>query len=254
MDGSIEADIDAVAAVAAVAEASPVVVQFGRTVAADLRRLARLHDREPTADLLEELREQPLQDLFGLTLDRPDAHQALALITEVVSDLPRPIDTASLDELAADFASIYLTNAYRACPMESVWVHDEPLRRQEAMFRVKAWHRRFGLVTEDPRDADHLVLELHFLADLMERSTPAEVAAFLDQHLLRWVPSFCGRVAARCRTPYFAGLALLTGAYLDQLRDLLEQAFEVPRASDERRSGERKGAACRKPDHADSLG
>lgn len=236
-----------------VAGASPVVVQFGRAAAADLRRLARLHDREPTAELLEELREQPLQDLFGLTLDRADAVQAMALIAELVADLPRPVDAASLDDLAADFAAIHLTNAYRACPMESVWVHDEPMRRQEAMFQVKGWHRRFGVVTDDPRDPDHLVLELHFLADLLERGQAEDAASFLDQHPLRWIPAFCGRVASRCRTPYFAGVALLTGAYLDVLRDLLAQAFDLPRPAvtetkagqmnaDNAPGGRRKGA------------
>ncbi|WP_448202530.1 TorD/DmsD family molecular chaperone [Azospirillum sp. sgz302134] len=241
MDGSI-----------AIAEASPVVGQFGRAAAADLRRLARLHDREPTAELLEELRERPLQDLFGLTLDRGDAVQAMALIGEVVGDLPSPIDAAALDELAADFAAIYLTNAYRACPMESVWVHDEPLRRQDAMFQVQAWHRRFGVVTDDPRDADHLVLELHFLAELLERGRMEDAAAFLDQHPLRWAPAFCGRVAARCRTAYFAGVSLLTGAYLDVLRDLLAQAFALPRPASDARSAEGQGS--RKRDCAETRG
>ncbi|MCW2237719.1 TorD/DmsD family molecular chaperone [Azospirillum canadense] len=222
------------------AEASPVVVAFGRATAADVRRLAGLHDREPTVDLLEELRAQPLQDLFGLTFDRPDIVQALALLGEALDGLPRPADAAALDELAADFAAIHLTNALRACPIESVWVHEEPLRRQEAMFRVKAWYRRFGLVTDDPRDPDHLVLELHFLADLLERAQGAEAADFLDQHPLRWVPAFCGRVAARCRTPYFAGVALLTGGYLDALRDLLAQGFDRPRPVEQAMESRRK--------------
>ncbi|MBP2295312.1 TorD/DmsD family molecular chaperone [Azospirillum rugosum] len=223
-------------------EASPVVVAFGRAAAADVRRLAGLHDHEPTTDLLEELRAQPLQDLFGLTLDRPDIAQALALLGEALDTLPRPADAAALDELAADFAAIHLTNALRACPIESVWVHEEPLRRQEAMFRVKAWHRRFGVVTDDPRDPDHLVLELHFLAELLERGLGAEAADFLDQHPLRWVPAFCGRVAARCRTPYFAGTALLTGGYLDALRDLLAQGFDRPRPARQDAESRRKEA------------
>ncbi|MBP2315259.1 TorD/DmsD family molecular chaperone [Azospirillum soli] len=226
-------------------EASPVVVRFGQAAAADLRRLARLHDREPTAELLEELREQPLQDLFGLTLDRPDAEQAMALIAEVAADLPCPIDGESLEELAADFASIHRTDAFRAGPRESVWGH------AEAVSQVAAWHLRFGFVSGDPRDPDHLVPELRFLAELLDRARPEDAAAFLDQHPLRWVPDFCGRIAAHCRTPYFAGVALLTGAYLDQLRDRLERDFALLRPLDERRATERKGTLSRKPEYAD---
>ena len=226
-------------------EASPAVVRFGQAAAADLRRLARLHDREPTAELLEELRERPLQDLFGLTLDRPDAEQAMALIAEVAADLPCPIDRESLEELATDFAVIHRTDALRAGPRESVWGH------AEATTQVASWHLRFGFVSDDPRDPDHLVPELRFLAELLDRARPEDAAAFLDQHALRWVPDFCGRVAARCRTPYFAGVALLTGAYLDRLRDRLEQDFALPRPPDEGRTTERKGTMTRKLEYAD---
>ena len=34
----------------------------------------------------------------------------------------------------------------------------------------------------------------------------------MDEHLLRWLPSFAQRVAVRCDTAYFAALALLTVA------------------------------------------
>ena len=43
-------------------------------------------------------------------------------------------DAATLDELAADFAAIYLNNAYGASPYESVWLHDEHLACQQPMF------------------------------------------------------------------------------------------------------------------------
>ena len=230
-----------------------------RGLAADLRRLARLHDREPTAELLEELRERPLQDLFGQSLlggalDRPDAVQAMALVAEVVADLPCPVDDASLEELADDFASIHRTDAYRVRPVESAWVESDGARGEAAAELLAEWHRRFGLAADDPRGPDHLVPQLRLLAELLDRARPEDAAAFLDEHPLRWVPDCCGRVAARCRTPYFAGVALLTGAYLDQLRDRLEQAFAIPRPLDERRANERKGTVTRKPEYADPWG
>lgn len=218
-------------------EASPVVSAFGQSAAADLRRLAGLHDREPTADLLEGLRDQPLQDFFAITLDREDARNGFTLMEEAMAALPCPVDPASLDLLASDFAAIYLNHTYRAAPMESVWVHDEPLVRQEAMFAVRRWYSAANVVQNhaDNRDSDHLVLELHFLALLMERADNEEglrsALRFLDAHPMRWVPSFCSRVAGRCATAYYGGLALLTGSYLDQLRDLLGAFLEVPRPS-----------------------
>lgn len=217
--------------------ASPVVSAFGQGAAADLHRLADFHDREPAADLLEGLRGQPLQDFFAVTLDRDDARQGFALMEEFLRAMPQPVDTGTLDTLAADFAAIYLNHTYRAAPLESVWVHDEPLVRQEAMFAVRRWYSAANVVQApaDNRDSDHLVLELHFLALLLDRASDEEglrlALRFLDAHPMRWVPSFCSRVAGRCATAYYGGLALLTGAYLDRLRDLLGAYLDVPRPS-----------------------
>jgi hypothetical protein len=55
----------------------------------------------------------------------------------------------------------------------------------------------------------------------------------LDEHLLRWVDDFALRVASRCETRLYAGLALLTAAYLEELRDLLAEILGVPRPSPE---------------------
>lgn len=218
-------------------EASPVVSAFGQGAAADLHRLADFHDREPAADFLEGLRGQPLQDFFAVTLDRDDAHQGFALMEEFLGAMSQPVDQETLDTLAADFAAIYLNHTYRAAPLESVWVHDEPLVRQEAMFAVRRWYSAANVVQApgDNRDSDHLVLELHFLALLLERARDEEglrhALRFLDAHPMRWVPAFCSRVAGRCATAYYGGLALLTGAYLDRLRDLLGAFLDVPRPS-----------------------
>jgi len=56
------------------------------------------------------------------------------------------------------------------------------------------------------------VLQLQFLAHLFslddQQETLREAARFLDEHPLRWVEQFARRVAARCQTPFYAGLSL----------------------------------------------
>ncbi len=86
------------------------------------------------------------------------------------------------------------------------------------------------------RSDDHLVIELRFLAHLLGSDDPVslnEAARFMDEHPLRWVEDFAQRVSARCETRFYAGLALLTAAYLDELRDLLVDLLDSPRPSRE---------------------
>jgi TorA maturation chaperone TorD len=198
-----------------------------RAVAEDLRLLAALHADELNAEQLEELRQFPFQDYLGLLAGSPATRDALAAMDAVLAATEAPAVT--LDTLAADYADIYLTYRYRAAPSESAWVHPERLERQEPMFVVRQWHRRFGVQVPDwrVRPDDHLVNELLLLAHILEEETPGRAMAaagqFLDDHLLVWAPSFFGRVAARCATPFYAALALLSAAYLEEVRTLLEQ-------------------------------
>ena len=103
------------------------------------------------------------------------------------------------------------------------------------MFDVKAWYRRHNLVSRDwaKRADDHLVVELRFLAFLFAqakgREDLAEAARFLDEHLLRWAGSFAAPGGRQTPLPYYAAAAQLTHAYLEELRDHLETAANLPR-------------------------
>jgi TorA maturation chaperone TorD len=208
-----------------------------KAVAADLRTWALLHDRELDRETLEALRDGPAQGCLGLILRSEAARRALDLLDSALAELPAQIDPNTLDDLAAEYANIYLTYAYRASPNESVWFDDDGLERQEAMFALRKVYRRHGLMAREwsKRSEDHLVLQLEFLAHVFEAVPPLEAgtlaADFLDRHLLTWVGQFAGRVEERSASSVYVGLLLATAAYLEELRDLLAETTGQERAT-----------------------
>ncbi|MGF7172462.1 TorD/DmsD family molecular chaperone [Azospirillum doebereinerae] len=216
--------------------------------AAGLRRLTGFHGAEPTVEFLAGLRAAPLRGGFGFMLDRDDALQAIALVDEVVSDLPDPLTEECIAPLRADFTAIHRSLGYRAHPAERDWMTGEGKPVAGLADSLRRWRQRAGLsldglppdnlpLNEPPLAAgpapDHLVSELDLLATLLEHGQAADATLFLDQHPLRWVPGFCSRVATRCREPFYAGVAILTAAHLDHLRDLLAGACGLPRPAEE---------------------
>jgi len=211
---------------------------FREAVAQDLNALATLHHAELDEVQLGQLKMAGFPDGIGLRLLGDDGMRAIMLMRQAMAELSAPLAPAVLDELAADYAAIYLTYAYHASPCESVWLDQENLAMQAPMFQVREFYKLFDLVAADwrTRPDDHLVLELLFLAALFRDEHPQalpEAARFLDTHLLRWLPLFGQRVAARCATPFYAGAARLTAAYCDELRDLLADLLGEARPSAE---------------------
>lgn len=216
---------------------APRLTQLRAAASEDLLGLALLHDRELDRELIHALWHDCYEDFLGLRLLGQSAMRALSLLREGLTEIPTELCQATLDRLAADYADIYLSYALRAAPCESVWLDEDNLALQEPNFQVRAWYRRYGLAVTDwrKRSDDHLVYELRFLARLLggdwdgESVDLTEAARFMDQHPLRWVPQFAERVAQRCDTRFYAGLALLTAAYLDELRDLLTELTGISR-------------------------
>ena len=193
--------------------------------AADLRLLAMLAEREPTRDLVEALAALPRAEILRLQPADAAGERALDLFALALAQIPTPVDRATLDELAADHAAIYLTNGHGAAPMESVWVDPDGLWGQDAMFEVRDWYRHWGLEVPDwrVRTDDHLVVQLLFVARLLDAvEAPAalpDLARFLDLHLLRWLGAFAEAVMRRAWTAYHAGLVALLHARVEALRD-----------------------------------
>ncbi|MEZ5825582.1 MAG: molecular chaperone TorD family protein [Geminicoccaceae bacterium] len=200
-------------------------------VAEDLETLAILHDKEPTAEMIGEFRSLAVAEWFGLKLPESEAP---AVIDKALALMPDPVDRATLDDLAADHADIYLVDSLHASPIESLYLENERLVCQQSMFAIRDWFQHYGYEAENwrRRADDHLVLQLRFMARLAALATPestTDLARFLDRHTLRWIHTFAGRVATRCATPWYAGVARLTADYLEVLRDWLAVSAGIER-------------------------
>ncbi len=208
------------------------LAEYRQAVAADLRLLARLHDREPQEETLTRLRDQGFPERLGMRLEDPIA---LEVVERLGGALAQRLDDEYLVHLAVDFADIYLNHTLRVSPCESVWFDEEGLERQVAMFEVREAYKTEGLMLGDRRDRgdDHLVPQLDFIAHLVAEGRLDKAAEFMDHHLLRWLPRFADGVAERCASEYFRGLALLTTHYLEQLRDHLARIVGLPRPDPE---------------------
>ena len=208
-------------------------------LAEDVATFALLHDSEMTPSVLAGLKEAGFPDNLGLLPIGPASLGSFEMMRVALASLAERPDAALLDELAADFAAIYLTGAFGASPSESYWLSDDHLVCQDAMFDLRKLYAEQNLAVPDwrKRPDDHLVFQLQFLARRLDAAVTADdwrsLAGFLDYHLLRWLPDFAGRVADRCDMMFYAALALLTDAWLQQLRDLIAEHLGEPRLSRE---------------------
>lgn len=197
--------------------------ELRKAICEDLDLLAYLHAGELDQQSLDHLRSLPFASHLGIVLTSKRSLEALAVLDQGLSV---STEKAQLEELACDYTGIYLTHQCAVSPNESPWLDDDHLECQQPMFEVREWYEHYGMKAKDwrKRPDDHLATQLAFAAHLMRNPEIelVELARFLDQHLLKWLPDFAQKVAGRCATPFYAGLSMLTSAYLDELRGMIE--------------------------------
>lgn len=219
-------------------------------VSEDLTLLAYFHAKELEASWLGSLQSSPFAQHLGIVLTSQRAKEALLVLNGGLSgeaDSGQKLDDAQfLEELACDYTGIYLTHQCGVSPCESPWRDEDKLERQQPMFDVRHWYNKYGKEAKNwrKRPDDHLSTQLAFAAYLIgdQDVDLVETANFLDQHLFHWIEPFCERVAGRCATPFYAGLAMLTLAYLDEARDMIEALTGLQRPPSDEENMERKKA------------
>lgn len=198
----------------------------------DLDQLIRLHDRELDAETLAALRTAAFPGGLALSAVDEAGETAYANMAAALRENP------TLDELAADYAAIYLNNSFGASPYESVWLSDEHLACDRSMFELREIYAAAGWRVGDWRSRfdDHLVLQLQYLRRVLASAAvdPEKLASFIDEHIGYWLPDWGQRVSSHCGTRFYAALAELTHVWLRRFRELLGEIHDLPLPSRER--------------------
>ncbi len=100
---------------------------FFQVIAEDLAMLAVLHESEPSPELLVTLRETGFPAGLGLKLIDEDGVKSIDLMKRAMLLIPEQLEETFINELAADYANIYLNYGISASPEESVWLPGQVL-------------------------------------------------------------------------------------------------------------------------------
>lgn len=202
----------------------PIKPELAQAIVDDALTLGALHDRELTSELIAALREADFPMNLGLLPMDAQQQDCWQQMRSAIQALPNPISVAQLDDLAAEYAAIYLTGAYQASPYESVWTDDEHLMCQASMFTLRKKYADAGLMVANwrSRPDDHFIFQLLFVAHLAQHAASKQdwqaIADFLDQHLLSWYSKFVTLIAQRSQNQFYVMLNLLTAAWMQSLR------------------------------------
>lgn len=215
-------------------EASDPTARISSWLATDLKILARLHAYELDEPTIHQLLKSHFPQSLALNVDEENQDQPLVeVMKRSIDEIQQQVVTKDL--LDADFAAIYLNGAYDLSPNESAWLDEDHLERQEPMFEIRDWYRKYGLKIENwrTRSDDNIALQILFLSEILaKKPIPLEdIGHFMDFHILRWIDDFAKGVFRRAETGFYASLGLLSARYLNGVRDLIAEWHQKPRLS-----------------------
>ncbi len=182
--------------------------------------LAEVFRAEPSPDLLRKIQDER----FAVVLAAAGAHLG--------AELARRPEETLLEDLAVEYTRLFLgpgrhVRPYAAtylggpgaslCGPPAVWARGF---MERAGFALGPGHRDLP---------DHVSVELEFMARMTAREADAvetgDAAAaaqcrriqkeFLETHLGRWLPRFCGHAAEQAEMSFYRELARLAGHFLD---------------------------------------
>jgi len=179
--------------------------------------LAGVFRREVTPELLHELRQPALVEALtatGIALDR---------------DFLEGPEEETLETLAVAYTALFIGPGKHIPPYASVHMSES---NDDLWGEATVWAKQFieaagfDYATDFHDLPDHLAVELELMRNLWAREAEAIEngdsaaataagnlrATFVRDHLVRWLPPFCDKVAAGSQHPFYAEVAKLAKA------------------------------------------
>ena len=138
---------------------------------------------------------------------------------------------AADDDLMWEYRRLFIgPGAKPAPPWGSVYTDRECVVFGATTLELRAWMREHGVarIADEKTPEDHIGLMLALMAWLAQNQ-PADLGEFLGLHFLTWAGHFLDELADAAEHPFYKGLALLTKASLDGVRETLGLEVVEPR-------------------------
>jgi TorA maturation chaperone TorD len=182
--------------------------------------LAEVFRAEPSRDLLRRIKDER----FAAVLEAAGAH-----LREELTHQP---EDALLEALAVEYTRLFLGPGRHVRPYAATYLGGPGASLcGQATIWVRNFMEAAGFaLTPERRDLpDHVSVELEFMARMAMREAEAldagDAAAasqsrrvqkeFLETHLGRWLPQFCGQAAGHAELSFYRELTRLAGHFLD---------------------------------------
>lgn len=179
--------------------------------------------------------------LVGASNESGTAGQLDSALENLLDALDRA-GTAAADRLAVEHTRLFAGLAEGAGPtppFESAWWQDET-GEIEAVVADAYTEAGFADIDLQAGPQDHLAVELKFMALLAHREAEAwqledpvaaearihQQQAFLDRHILQWVPRWIDQVAQNTQEPVYWAFAGLISAALAHTAEVLKIAAD----------------------------
>jgi TorA maturation chaperone TorD len=185
--------------------------------------LATFYRQEVTSELLKQIKDPQFLGVFS------------DLGLELGQDLFQESEEFILEEMALEYARLFLGPGKHISPHESVQLPEEEGGTSQLWgaptVKVKKYIEASGLEYQSEYSGlpDHISVELEFMQHLTLREAQAWEEegrkgsefylkiekTFIEEHLTHWIPIFCEKVMKETEMPLYKSMAALTKKFIE---------------------------------------
>ncbi len=152
-------------------------------------------------------------------------------VYEMLSLMVKGLKDGTTDDLVWEYRRLFVGPNPKPCPpWGSVYTDRECVIFGASTLKLRFWMRENGFerLSDEKTPEDHIGLMLSLMAAIAEQR-PDKLEEYLSRHLLTWSKHFLDQMAESSNHSFYKGLALLTNATLEGLKDELSLEVVYPR-------------------------